>query len=80
MAGGQKRDSQYVEALLTKRIEFVKKFKSDLTANNSTIAQTIAAYSELLEGDRDLMLSLLSHSEAVLDAKQLLYESLQFKK
>ncbi len=52
MVTGQKRDTQYVEALLTKRIEFVKKLKSDLSANSCTTAQTVAAYSDLVEGDQ----------------------------
>ncbi|BDA47504.1 probable Ataxin-7-like protein 3 [Coccomyxa sp. Obi] len=49
MVTGQKRDTQYLEALLTKRIEFVKKFKCDLSANDCATAQTVAAYSDLVE-------------------------------
>lgn len=51
MAAGHKRDTQYVEALLSKRIEYVKKLKADLSTSSCTTAQTIAAYSDLLEGD-----------------------------
>lgn len=51
MVTGQKRDTLYVEALLTKRIEFVKKLKCDLSANSCATAQTVAAYSDLIEGD-----------------------------
>ena len=51
MATGPKRDTQYVEALLSKRIEYVKKLKTDLNTNSCATAQTIAAYSDLLEGD-----------------------------
>lgn len=49
MVTGQKRDTQYVEALLTKRIEFVKKLKCDLRASKCATAQTVAAYSDLVE-------------------------------
>lgn len=61
MVSGQKRDTQYVEALLTKRIEFVKKLKCDLSANDCATAQTVAAYSDLVEGDLIIPAQAFSH-------------------
>ena len=44
------KDAAYQEALLTKRIEFVQRLKADLAVTNSIAAQTVAAYTELVDG------------------------------
>lgn len=45
------KDAAYQEALLTKRIEFVQRLKADLSVTNSIAAQTVAAYTELVDGE-----------------------------
>jgi hypothetical protein len=53
MATGQpapKKDIQYLETLLSKRIEYVKQLKFEMSNELSVTAQTVAAYSDLLEG------------------------------
>ena len=44
------KDAAYQEALLTKRIEFVQRLKADLAVTNSIAAQTVACYTELVDG------------------------------
>lgn len=53
MAHGQaapKKDIQYLEALINKRIEYVRQLKKYLENSTSVTAQTLAAYSDLLDG------------------------------
>ena len=50
MAAYVRKDAAYQEALLAKRIEFVRRLKSDLAEPNSIAAQTVAAYTELVDG------------------------------
>ncbi|KAK9841974.1 hypothetical protein WJX81_002182 [Elliptochloris bilobata] len=49
MAAYVKKDPAYQEALLAKRIEFVQRLKADLADSNSVAAQTVAAYTELID-------------------------------
>jgi len=44
------KDAAYQEALLAKRVEFVQRLKADLANTNSFAAQTVAAYSDLVDG------------------------------
>jgi hypothetical protein len=44
------KDAAYQEALLAKRVEFVQRLKADLANTNSVAAQTVAAYSDLVDG------------------------------
>ena len=44
------KDATYQEALLAKRIEFVQRLKADLADTNSVAAQTVAAYTDLVDG------------------------------
>lgn len=50
MAAYVRKDAAYQEALLAKRIEFVRRLKADLGEANSVAAQTVAAYTELIDG------------------------------
>ena len=50
MAAYVRKDAAYQEALLAKRIEFVRRFKADLGEASSVAAQTVAAYTELVDG------------------------------
>lgn len=50
MAAYVRKDAAYQEALLAKRIEFVRRLKADLGEASSVAAQTVAAYTELVDG------------------------------
>ena len=53
MAAGRpapKKDTTYWEALFEKRIEYVRQLRSVLDEPGSVAAQTVAAYTELLDG------------------------------
>ena len=53
MAAGQpapKKDTKYLEALFEKRLEYVRQLQSALHEPSSVAAQTVAAYTELLDG------------------------------
>lgn len=54
MAAGQpapKKDTKYIEALFEKRIEYVKQLRSALEEPTSVASQTVAAYTDLLDGE-----------------------------
>ncbi len=40
----------YREDLLRKRLDFVKHLNSDIRCNKGVLAQTVAAYSDILDG------------------------------
>ena len=46
-----RKDAKYLEDLLRKRLEFVKHLNADLQCNKGVLAQTVASYSEILDGE-----------------------------
>ena len=44
------KSQEYLEDLLRKRIEFVKHLNADLQCNKGVLAQTVASYSDILDG------------------------------
>ena len=45
-----KKDTQYLEDLLKKRLDYVKNLSTDLQCNKGVLAQTVASYSDILDG------------------------------
>ena len=45
-----RKDAKYLEDLLRKRLEFVKHLNTDLQCNKGVLAQTVASYSDILDG------------------------------
>ena len=46
-----RKDAKYLEDLLRKRLDFVKHLNADLQCNKGVLAQTVASYSEILDGE-----------------------------
>ena len=45
-----RKDAKYLEDLLRKRLEFVRHLNTDLQCNKGVLAQTVASYSDILDG------------------------------